>query len=137
MELGTSRELQKLNGSYSLEHKADKKQGFVDAAEGKSERKEAVLINEGRMRGNRVLVTIKNTGSGIDPEIVSKLFSKVTTKSLKGTGLGLFICKGIVEAHGGRIWAENNSQIKGIVNGNGITGTGATFCFTLPINNDH
>jgi signal transduction histidine kinase len=135
-ELGTSQELEKLNGSYPLEHIASKKQGFVKAALGKGEHKEAVLINEGGMRWNRVLVSIKDTGSGIDPEIVSKLFSKFTTKSLKGTGLGLFICKSIVEAHGGRIWAENNIHINGSVNGNGIAGTGATFSFTLPIDSD-
>ena len=66
-------------------------------------------------------MSIKDTGSGIDSEIVPKLFSKFTTKSLKGTGLGLFISKSIVEAHGGKIWAENNTD-----------GKGATFSFSLP-----
>lgn len=132
---GTSQELEALNGSYPLEQKEEKKHGYVDAAEGKTEPKETVLINEDKTLGNWVLVSIKDTGSGIDPEIGTKLFSKFTTKSLKGTGLGLFICKNIVEAHGGRIWAENNSHFNGIVNGNGTTGTGATFYFTLPINN--
>jgi two-component system, OmpR family, sensor histidine kinase VicK len=51
------------------------------------------------------------------------LFSKFATKSDKGTGLGLYICKGIIEAHGGKIWAENN---KG-------TDKGATFSFSLPV----
>jgi signal transduction histidine kinase len=133
---GTSQELEKLNGSHPLERKEDKKYGFVDAAGGKTELKETVLINEGRTHRNWVLISIKDTGSGIDPEIVSKLFSKFTTKSPKGTGLGLYICKNIVEAHGGKIWAENNSHLNGIVNGNEITGTGATFYFTLPINSD-
>ena len=69
-----------------------------------------------------VTVCIKDTGSGIDPEILPRLFSKFATKSdVGGTGLGLYICKSIVEAHGGRIWAENNPD-----------GKGATFRFSLP-----
>ncbi|HEX5976102.1 MAG TPA: HAMP domain-containing sensor histidine kinase, partial [Nitrososphaeraceae archaeon] len=71
------------------------------------------------------VVKIKDTGSGIDPEILPRLFSKFATKSdHKGTGLGLFISKSIVEAHGGRIWAENNAD-----------GIGATFAFSIPIDN--
>ena len=69
-----------------------------------------------------VMVSIKDTGSGIDPEIFPRLFTKFATKSDEGTGLGLYICKNIVEAHGGKIWAENNEN-----------GIGATFYFTLPI----
>jgi signal transduction histidine kinase len=71
---------------------------------------------------NEVIVRIKDNGQGIDPEILPRLFSKFATKSYSGTGLGLFICKSIVEAHGGSIWAENNSD-----------GKGATFSFTLPL----
>jgi two-component system sensor histidine kinase VicK len=70
-----------------------------------------------------VVVTIKDTGIGIDPEILPRLFTKFATKSQSGTGLGLFICKSIIEAHGGKIWAENNK------NGEG----GATFAFSLPL----
>jgi signal transduction histidine kinase len=69
-----------------------------------------------------VIVSIKDTGSGIDPEIMPRLFTKFSSKSFKGTGLGLYISKSIVEAHGGRIWAENN-----------IDGKGATFSFGLPL----
>ena len=65
---------------------------------------------------------MKDTGRGIDSEISSKLFTKFASKSNIGTGLGLFISKGIVEAHGGKIWAENNPD------------KGATFSFSLPIN---
>jgi two-component system, OmpR family, sensor histidine kinase VicK len=54
--------------------------------------------------------------------MLPKLFSKFATKSYSGTGLGLYISKSIVEAHGGRIWAQNNSD-----------GKGATFSFSLPI----
>ena len=67
------------------------------------------------------LVSIKDNGTGIDDEIFPRLFEKFVSKSFKGTGLGLFICRSIVEAHGGRIWAENNRD------------KGATFYFTLPI----
>jgi signal transduction histidine kinase len=67
-----------------------------------------------------VLVKIKDTGSGIDNEILPNLFRKFTTKSFRGTGLGLYICKSIIEAHGGKIWAENNDD-----------GIGATLSFYL------
>ena len=53
-----------------------------------------------------ITISVKDTGKGIDPEIISRLFTKFATKSDTGTGLGLFISKSIVEAHGGRIWAE-------------------------------
>jgi len=69
-----------------------------------------------------VVVSIKDSGTGIHPEIMPKLFSKFATKSEKGTGLGLYLARNIVEAHGGKIWAENNEN-----------GIGATFTFTVPI----
>ena len=69
-----------------------------------------------------VSIRITDNGSGIDPEIHSKLFSKFATKSDIGTGLGLFIAKSIIEAHGGKIFAENNRD-----------GKGATFTFALPL----
>jgi signal transduction histidine kinase len=56
--------------------------------------------------------------------LLSLLFTKFVTKSTKGTGLGLFICKGIIKAHGGKMWAKNNED-----------GKGATFAFSLPLNN--
>jgi signal transduction histidine kinase len=74
---------------------------------------------------NYALVRVKDTGEGIDQEIFPRLFSKFTTTSKSsndGIGLGLFISKAIVEAHGGKIWAENNSN-----------GKGSTFTFSLPI----
>ena len=70
----------------------------------------------------QVIVSVKDSGAGIDPEILPRLFSKFATKSFKGTGLGLFISKGIIKAQDGKIWAENNSN-----------GKGATFSFSLPI----
>jgi two-component system, OmpR family, sensor histidine kinase VicK len=69
-----------------------------------------------------IIVSITDTGSGINKDIFAKLFSKFATKSFSGTGLGLYISKSIVEAHGGRIWAENNKDK-----------VGATFMFTLPV----
>jgi signal transduction histidine kinase len=73
--------------------------------------------------GNRILiVTVEDNGQGIDPEVFSKLFVRFVSKSYQGTGLGLFISKSIVEAHGGKIWAKNN------INGSG----GAAFSFTIP-----
>ena len=76
-------------------------------------------------KDSKVVVSVKDTGTGIDPEIIPRLFSKFVTKSERGgTGLGLFICKNIVEAHGGKIWIENNDIYKE---------KGATFSFSLPI----
>jgi two-component system, OmpR family, sensor histidine kinase VicK len=69
-----------------------------------------------------LIVSITDTGNGINRDIFTKLFSKFATKSSQGTGLGLYISKSIIEAHGGRIWAENNKEKMG-----------ATFIFTLPI----
>jgi signal transduction histidine kinase len=78
-----------------------------------------VSVNE---QTNEVTVSIKDTGEGIDRSMLPQLFTKFSSKSFEGIGLGLFITKNIVEAHGGRIWAENNPD-----------GRGATFFFTLSI----
>jgi two-component system, OmpR family, sensor histidine kinase VicK len=67
-------------------------------------------------------ISVRDDGKGIDPEIMPRLFTKFATNSDQGTGLGLFISKNIVEAHGGKIWANNNPD-----------GQGATFTFTLPM----
>jgi len=77
---------------------------------------------------DEIVVSIKDTGTGIDQQILPKLFTKFATKSTTegGTGLGLFISKSIVERHGGRIWAINNATING-------DGKGSTFAFSLPI----
>ncbi len=69
-----------------------------------------------------VIISVEDTGSGIHPEIFPRLFCKFATKSDKGTGLGLYISKNIIDAHGGQIWAQNNSS-----------GSGATFFFSLPL----
>jgi signal transduction histidine kinase len=72
------------------------------------------------------LVTVKDTGKGIDPEILPKVFSKFITKSFEGLGLGMYIAKNIVEAHKGKIWTENNNKNKNV-------NSGAIFYFTLPL----
>jgi signal transduction histidine kinase len=69
-----------------------------------------------------VVVEIKDTGTGINPEMMPRLFEKFATRSISGTGLGLYISKSIVDSHGGKIWAYNNKD-----------GKGATFTFTLPL----
>ncbi len=71
---------------------------------------------------NVIIVSVKDTGTGIDKEILPKLFTKFATKSEAGTGLGLYISKNIIKAHDGTIWGENN-----------LDGKGAIFRFTLPI----
>jgi signal transduction histidine kinase len=74
--------------------------------------------------GNKtyVIVSIKDDGTGIDPEIMPRLFTKFVSKSESGIGLGLYISKNFIETHGGEIWGENNTD-----------GNGATFSFSLPI----
>jgi two-component system, OmpR family, sensor histidine kinase VicK len=80
-------------------------------------------------KDNQVIVSVKDNGSGIDSEILPRLFSKFSAKSFEGTGLGLFISKNIVEAHGGKIWAENNDDH------DAYGQKGATFYFMLPLTN--
>lgn len=86
--------------------------------------KQGMIYISEDIKDGHVIVSVKDTGSGIDSEIMSMLFTKFTSKSQTGTGLGLFISKNIIEAHGGRIWAENNKDRKG-----------ATFIFRLPLAN--
>ncbi|MPZ05803.1 MAG: HAMP domain-containing protein [Nitrososphaeraceae archaeon] len=81
----------------------------------------SVKVSTNKESGEAI-ICIKDTGQGIDPSIVPHLFTKFSSKSFEGIGLGLFIAKNIVQAHGGRIWAENNSD-----------GKGAVFFFTLRI----
>jgi signal transduction histidine kinase len=69
-----------------------------------------------------VVVEIKDTGTGINPDMMPRLFEKFATRSISGTGLGLYISKSIVDSHGGKIWAYNNKD-----------GKGATFTFALPV----
>jgi signal transduction histidine kinase len=84
-------------------------------------------LHEDKNNNAEVIISIKDSGVGIEPGILPRLFTKFCSKPssvsrISGTGLGLYICKWIVEAHGGRIWANNNAQDKG-----------ATFSFSLPL----
>jgi signal transduction histidine kinase len=74
---------------------------------------------------DEIVISIRDRGTGVDPKIQEELFSIFVAKCGTSSGLGLFISKGIVEAHGGKIWAENNAD-----------GKGATFSFTLSISED-
>jgi signal transduction histidine kinase len=76
----------------------------------------------GNGKGEIATISVKDTGQGIEYNMLNRLFEKFTTRSFSGTGLGLFICKSIVEAHGGTIWAENNRD-----------GRGAKVSFNLPV----
>jgi signal transduction histidine kinase len=96
--------------------------GVGDGVSGEGGEIEAKNKNENKVRNSALVVSVEDSGLGIDPEIYPKLFSKFATKSEEGTGLGLYISKKIVEAHGGKIWAENNKN-----------GRGSTFYFTLPL----
>jgi signal transduction histidine kinase len=89
-----------------------------------------VIVSIDRRKEDRreALVAITDTGIGIDGEIMPRLFTQFATKSYHGTGLGLFISKSIVEAHGGRMWANNNNN-----NDSDRKHKGATFYFTLPV----
>ena len=88
---------------------------------------EIVVFLEKQDNYNTVLIRIKDDGPGIPSNIKDKLFTKFVTGSKSGTGLGLYICKNIIEKHGGKIWANNN------VDNDGRETQGSTFTFTLPI----
>ena len=78
--------------------------------------------NNNNKKDKVMIVSVKDSGQGIDSSILPRLFTKFASKSYKGTGLGLFISKGIIETHGGKIWGQNNPD-----------GRGATFSFSLPL----
>lgn len=86
----------------------------------------SVTLEKNHNNLEEVIVNIRDTGEGIHQEILPRLFTKFATKSFAGTGLGLYISKSIIEEHGGRMWAQNNSD-----------GQGATFTFTLPLMNNN
>jgi two-component system, OmpR family, sensor histidine kinase VicK len=128
---------------FSVTSQSDDSEVFVEADRGRITQAISNLINNAikftsqrggiisvttEKRNNKdenqdqVIIAVKDTGEGIHPKIIPRLFTKFATRSSSGTGLGLYISKSIVEAHGGRIWAENNSDDKG-----------ATFSFSLPL----
>ena len=96
---------------------------FTEARLNKGEGERGTInITAEKIDDGRAIVSISDTGIGIDPGIMPRLFEKFASKSFQGTGLGLYICKSIIESHRGRIWAENNKD-----------GRGATFYFSLPV----
>jgi signal transduction histidine kinase len=107
----------KENASNLSELGVGNKKTIVERMKDDSEEK----IKEGNEGRKQILVGISDTGKGISPDIIPKLFEKFITGSSTGTGLGLYITRNLVEAHGGRIWAFNNNS-----------GVGSTFEFTLP-----
>jgi signal transduction histidine kinase len=80
-----------------------------------------IIVFLERQDNNTVLVRITDNGPGIPSNLKDKIFNKFVTGSKSGTGLGLYICKNIIEKHGGKIWADNNKN------------KGANFNFTIPI----
>src|SRR5215217_4050038 len=87
-------------------------------------------VKEEKEKEEEVVIAVKDTGTGIDPELMPRLFTKFATKSYQGTGLGLYISKSIIEAHGGKMWAENNRD-EG--SDSETKYKGATFYLTLPV----
>ena len=79
------------------------------------ENQSEVVVIEDSIPQNEVVVSIEDSGSGIDPEIFPRLFTKFSSKSFSGTGLGLYISKSIIEAHGGKIWAKISDEQKMVV----------------------
>jgi signal transduction histidine kinase len=110
----------KENASNINELDSGKNETIVDSLQ--SENKEKVKGNKPR---GQIYVGVSDTGKGISPKIIPKLFEKFTTDSDTGIGLGLYITRNLVEAHGGKIWAFNNAD-----------GIGSTFVFTLPKTDD-
>jgi signal transduction histidine kinase len=83
--------------------------------------RETKLEQKNEQQSREIQLSIKDTGTGLSPAILPKLFSKFVSTDSGGTGLGLFVSKNIVEAHGGKIQAQNNDD-----------GKGATFSFIIP-----
>ena len=121
--------------NLNLEFVDSKEAIFIEADKGRISQVLSNLLsnaikftNEGTVtvaavpNNNEIVVSVSDNGPGIDSDILPKLFTKFATKSDTGTGLGLFISKSIIQAHGGRIWGKNNYP----------EGKGATFAFSLP-----
>ena len=83
---------------------------------------EGEVIVTALVNDDELVVSVQDSGTGVDPEIKPRLFEKFASKSTNGTGLGLYLCKNIVEAHGGKIWFDDKSPKNG-----------AVFSFTIPL----
>ena len=124
------------NGKVKLRYEFDKDRLFIEADKERITQvisnllsnavkftKEGTISISVEKKDSKVTFNIKDTGTGIDSEILPRLFTKFASKSFEGTGLGLFVSKSIIEAHGGKMWAENNAD-----------GNGASFNFSLQLN---
>jgi signal transduction histidine kinase len=92
----------------------------IEAMSGVQDRALQLRIRSARHEPNQIVVDVADSGAGIDPQVIGKIFEPFYTTKLQGTGMGLAISRSIIEAHGGRLWAEPN------------TPRGATFQCTLP-----
>jgi signal transduction histidine kinase len=84
------------------------------------DRPRQLVIQSRQDESGQVRLLVQDSGVGINPEHVNRLFEAFFTTKANGMGMGLSICRSIIDAYGGRIWASNN------------TGPGATFQFSLP-----
>jgi PAS domain S-box-containing protein len=92
----------------------------VEAMGSVQERPRELLISTGKTQANDILVAVRDSGPGIDPEYVERVFDAFVTTKQNGVGMGLSICRSIIDAHGGRLWAVTNES------------RGAVFQFILP-----
>jgi signal transduction histidine kinase len=106
------------NSIKSISRENDKKEGWISIKIKRPKRKST------RLEGTRQMieVVIEDNGEGIDSKMIPNLFMKFS-KSIDGNGLGLYISRKIIEAHGGKIWTDNNKK------------DGAIFSFSLPMLN--
>jgi two-component system, LuxR family, sensor kinase FixL len=93
----------------------------IEAMSGVAGRPRELIVRSGTDGAGGVLVAVRDSGGGLDPKSVEGIFEPFYTTKADGMGMGLSICRSIIESHGGRLWAAPNSD-----------GSGATFCFTLP-----
>jgi PAS domain S-box-containing protein len=96
----------------------------VEAMSGVGDGARELQISTSRIASNGVLVSLRDSGPGLDPKSADRLFEAFYTSKAKGMGMGLAICRSIIEAHGGRMWASANES------------RGAVFQFTLPLEPD-
>jgi signal transduction histidine kinase len=96
----------------------------VEAMSGVGQEGRALLISTGKVEAGEVLVAVRDSGPGLDPNTVDRLFEAFYTSKPGGMGMGLAICRSIIETHGGRLWASTNEP------------RGALFQFTLPTERD-
>ncbi len=92
----------------------------IEAMSGVQDRALQLRIRSARYEPNQIVVAVADSGAGIDPKVIGRIFEPFYTTKLQGTGMGLAISRSIIEAHGGRLWAEANPS------------HGATFQYTLP-----